>query len=203
MSFLETELSTARRSLTDVSTAELDFVLTAQIVVAWAGEAGEEKRLGWWRTDLASEFGGEDLFKRLLPNSWSWATLQAVREAARRKDAELRRMSPDHDQMVSLFALGFDVDERLDERLRDHKSSGEEPIRALPGLSAVISAEWDRDVFVRWAEGRGVSKFETEPNARRVAGDTPMGLKELVAKLVGGLVPLAAAYPFPYVRRPR
>ena len=203
MSFLEAELSTTRPSLTDVSKADVDFALTAQIVVAWAGEAGEEKRLGWWRTDLASEFGGEDLFKQLLPNSWPWATLQAVREAARRKDAELRRMSPDHDQMLSLFALGFDVDERIDERLRDHKRSGEEPVLALPGLSAVISAEWDPSVFVRWAEGKGVSKFKTEPNARRVAGDTFMGLTELVAKLVGGLVPLAAAYPLPYVRRPQ
>ena len=203
MSFLEAELSTTRPSLTDVSNADVDFALTAQIVVAWAGEAGEEKRLGWWRTDLASEFGGEDLFKQLLPNSWPWATLQAVREAARRKDAELRRMSPDHDQMLSLFALGFDVDERIDERLRDHKRSGEEPVLALPGLSAVISAEWDPSVFVRWAEGKGVSKFKTEPNARRVAGDTFMGLTELVAKLVGGLVPLAAAYPLPYVRRPQ
>lgn len=46
MSFLETELSTTRPSLTDVSNADVDFALTAQIVVAWAGEAGEEKRLG-------------------------------------------------------------------------------------------------------------------------------------------------------------
>ena len=203
MSVLETELSTTRPSLTDVSNGDVDFALTAQIVVAWAGEAREAKRLGWWRTDLASEFGGEDFFKQLLPNSWPWATLQAVREAARRKDAELRRMRPDHDHMLSLFALGLEVDERIDERLRDHKRSGEEPVLALPGLSAVLSAEWDQSVFVRWAEGKGVSKFETEPNARRVAGDTPMGLKELVAKLVGGLVPLAAAYPLPYVRRPR
>jgi hypothetical protein len=71
---------------------ELDFALTAQLVVAWAGESGEEQRLGWWRTDLASEFGGEDLFRRLLPNSWPWATLQAVREAARRRDADGTRV---------------------------------------------------------------------------------------------------------------
>jgi hypothetical protein len=48
------------------------LALTVQLVVGWAGEAGENPRLGWWNTDLASEFGGEDLFRRLLPNSWRW-----------------------------------------------------------------------------------------------------------------------------------
>ena len=70
--------------------AELDALLTAQIAVAWAGEGGDEPRLGWWRTDLVDEYGGEDLFARLLPHTARWAVLQAVREAARRTDARLR-----------------------------------------------------------------------------------------------------------------
>ncbi len=185
------------------SLEQSDFALTAQLIVAWAGESGEEKRLGWWRTDLASEFGGEDLFKRLLPNSWSWATLQAVREAARRKDAELRRMSPDHDQMVSLFALGSDLDERIDERLSDHKRSGLDPASLLPGLAAVIAPQWDEASFVRWAESLGASKFETEPRARRLVGDAPSELRDVVARLVAAIVPIAPSYPLPYVRRPR
>ncbi|MEB3167475.1 MAG: BREX-6 system BrxE protein, partial [Synechococcaceae cyanobacterium] len=73
-----------------VANSDLDIALTAQIVVAWAGESGEQPRLGWWQTDLVSEFGGEDLLKELLPRTWPWAMLQAVREAARRKDEELR-----------------------------------------------------------------------------------------------------------------
>ena len=44
------------------SIQEIDLVLTAQLAVAWAGEGGEEPRLAWWRSDLASEYGGEDLF---------------------------------------------------------------------------------------------------------------------------------------------
>lgn len=64
-----------------VPVAELDHALTAQIIIAWAGEKGEDPRLGWWRCDLVSEFGGEDLFKRLLPNTWDWAVLQGAREA--------------------------------------------------------------------------------------------------------------------------
>ena len=34
-----------------------------QFAIAWNGEAGEERRLGWWRTDQYSEFGGEDDFR--------------------------------------------------------------------------------------------------------------------------------------------
>ena len=63
------------------ATTDLDLALTAQIAVAWAGEGGEEPRLSWWQTDLVSEFGGEDLLRRLLPKTYPWAMLQAVREA--------------------------------------------------------------------------------------------------------------------------
>ncbi len=73
-----------------IPSSELDRVLTAQLALAWAGESGEEPRLRWWRSDLASEFGGEDLFQRLLPHTWRWAVLQGAREAARRRDAEAR-----------------------------------------------------------------------------------------------------------------
>ena len=67
-----------------VPLSAIDFILTAQIAVGWAGEDGEERRLGWWRSDLAAEFGGEDLFKRLLPRTWQWALLQGVRDRRRR-----------------------------------------------------------------------------------------------------------------------
>ena len=46
----------------DVDTADIDATLTAQLAVAWAGEGGEETRLGWWRSDMVSEYGGEYLF---------------------------------------------------------------------------------------------------------------------------------------------
>ena len=65
-----------------IPNSTLDQFLTRQVAVAWAGESGESgERLGWWRSDLVSEFGGEDLFRRLLPTTWLWAVLQAVREA--------------------------------------------------------------------------------------------------------------------------
>ena len=49
--------------------SEIDRLLTVQIAVAWAGESGEKPRLRWWKSDLVSEFGGQDLFKRLLPHT--------------------------------------------------------------------------------------------------------------------------------------
>src|SRR5262245_65439951 len=112
---------TARAARTLLSGKELDGVLTAQLIVAWGGEAGEEPRLGWWRADLCSEFGGEDLFRRLLPHTWQWATLQGAREAARRLDAQARQKDHNPDRLLTLFSVGVEIDERLDERLRDLK----------------------------------------------------------------------------------
>lgn len=89
----------ARSTQPAPTTAEVDLLLTAQIAVAWAGEGhvGEEPRLGWWRSDLTSEFGGRDLFERLLPRTYRWAVFQAVREAARRTDAEMRERANNPD----------------------------------------------------------------------------------------------------------
>ena len=126
-------------TLTAIPTATLDRVLTAQLAVAWAGESGETRCLGWWRTDHASEFGGEDLFRRLLPTTWRWAVLQALREVARRHDERGRLRDHDADRLVSLFHLGFEVDEKLDERLQDLKRAGRDPVEALPGLREIVT----------------------------------------------------------------
>ena len=39
---------------TPIPNSTLDQILTAQLIVAWAGESGEEPRLKWWRTDLVT-----------------------------------------------------------------------------------------------------------------------------------------------------
>ena len=179
----------------------LDRVLTAQLVVAWAGERGEEPRLGWWRTDLVSEYGGEDLFRRLLPGSWAWATLQGAREAARRVDAAARARDHDPDRIVSLFRLGFAVDERLDERLQDHKRAGRSPQEALPGLREVMGAEWSRERFLQWVEAHGPRETAPSPAGRRLRGEPPASLELLVGHMVAGLAPLGAEYPLPHYRR--
>ncbi len=209
MSFLELDnpvdqgagSATAR---SPIPSSDLDLALTAQIIVAWAGEGGEEPRLGWWRTDLISEFGGEDLFRRLLPKTWEWALLQAVREAARRKDEELRAMANDPDQLVTLYRVGFELDEQIEERLQAHKRDGLPPVDALPGLGEVLGSmlhqPWDRDQFLQWVEGDGPVQAEAVPTGRQLKGAMPAGLDRRVAQLVAALAPLADSYPLPHFR---
>ena len=184
-----------------IPASQIDFLLTAQLAVAWAGEGGEEPRLSWWRTDLASEFGGQDLFRRLLPHSWRWAVLQAVREAARRRDAELRSQDNDPDRIVSLYRLGFVVDERVDQRLQDLKRSGEGPLEALPGLRDVCTETWELQQFADWVQGFGRANCVEAPIGRRLKGNLPDALDLLVRNLISALWPLADAYPLPHYRR--
>ena len=183
------------------STAEIDLLLTAQLAVAWAGEGGEEPRLGWWRSDMVSEFGGEDLFSRLLPHTWKWAVLQAAREAARRTDAEGRGQHHDPDQVVSLYYLGFELDERIEERLQDLKRSGATPAEALPPLAEIVQEEWDRDAFHAWVTGHGKPNFTAEPIGRRIKGTPPPKLSELVGQLLAALDPTPDKYPLPHYWR--
>jgi hypothetical protein len=184
-----------------IPTPEVDALLTAQLAVAWAGEKGEEPRLGWWRSDLVSEFGGEDLFKRLLPSTWRWATLQGVRAAAIRRDRELRAKDHDPDRMLSLFSLGFEIDERVDERLQQLKRSGQDPSIALPGLSDAITAIWDKSGFADWVSGHEKTEFVASPVGRRIKGSAPGSLDGIVRRLVGALYPLSDEYPLPHYRR--
>ena len=200
MSGLEAENAGERASRAPVPQSDIDLALTAQLVVGWAGEAGEERRLGWWRSDLVSEFGGEDLFRRLLPATWPWAVLQGAREAARRRDAELRRQDHDADRVVSLFSLGFELDERIEERLHALKGSGRSPEEALPGLSLVYD-RWRPDAFWMWVDGHGDADVSPAPVGRRLKGAPPLALDALIRKLVAGLAPAADAYPLPHFRR--
>ncbi|PJB45700.1 MAG: BREX-6 system BrxE protein [Deltaproteobacteria bacterium CG_4_9_14_3_um_filter_63_12] len=196
----EVESPSASPDLSPIPMSELDAALTAQLVVAWAGEGGEEKRLGWWRCDLVSEFGGQDLFQRLLPSTWTWAVLQGAREAARRTDAELRRQDHDPDAILSLFSLGFELDERLEERLQDLKRSGRDPSSALPGLSAIVPS-WNRAHFFEWVQGHGDADSSATPIGRRLAGDPPSTLGRQVQHLVAALAPAADHYPMPHYRK--
>jgi len=181
----------------------LDGILAAQLAIAWAGESGEEPRLGWWRSDLTSEFGGEDLFQRLLPRTWRWATLQGAREAARRKDTEARAKDHDPDRILSLFRLGFEIDEHLDERLQELKASGKEPLEALPALGEVVGERWQAKRFAGWVRIHGETDAVTTPAGRKLKGEPPESIALLVQKLVATLAPLGDEYPLPHYRRGR
>lgn len=196
-----TTVMPGERAPAKISTVEIDLVLRAQLAVGWAGEKGEVRRLGWWQTDLVSEFGGQDLFQQLMPHTWEWAVLQAAREAARRRDAELRQRDHDPDQILSLFSLGFAVDERTDQRLLDLKRTGASPLDALPGLKDVVTATWQADHFSNWAQGHGKVDWVTAPIGRRLKGEPPESLETLVHRLVAALSPFPDDYPLPHYRR--
>jgi hypothetical protein len=180
--------------------SDIDMALTSQLVVAWAGETGEASRLGWWRSDLTSEFGGEDLFRRLLPSTWRWAALQGAREAARRVDAQLRGRDHEPDRIVSLFSLGFELDERIEERLVELKRSGRTPDVALPGL-AITHSHWHPEGFWDWVAGHGEAGGTASPAGRRLGGSPPAAVGQQVLGLVAGLAPATGSYPLPHFRR--
>lgn len=186
-----------------LSDAQLDDILTRQLVVAWAGERGEDvPRLGWWATQLDEEFGGRDLFDQLLPRTGAWAVLVAAREAARRVDQFARQAADSHaDQLSSLFHFGFFVDEQLNDRLRDHQQRGATPRAALPGLTAVLSddpeAPFDPARLTHWCDGLGPVKAKHTSIGRELA---LLPAEPLSRRLVAALAPLAPTYPLPYAR---
>ena len=182
-----------------------DFVLSRQIIVAWAGEAGDEegdRRLGWWKTNLIAEFGGIDLMKRLVPRTFEWAVIQGCLEAARHRDAELRNKANDPDQLLTLFGLGFEVDEQLDERLHDHKASGQPPTAALPDIGRFVFRSWNLADFQQWVASHGAADFHVRPEGRLVKGAVPESLADRAGALVGALEPVADQYPLSHFRRP-
>lgn len=183
----------------------LDAALEAQFIVAWVGELGEgeNRRLGWWKTQLGDEYAGIDLFRRLLPNTWEWAVLEAAREAARREDARRREDTHDADAMLSLFSLGFELDERIEERLDDLKRSTDDPQLVFSDLRALRQEGYRRDAVKSWLEKRPAVEAVATPSGRRIRGDAPDRLEELLNGLLAALLPLGDEYPVPHYRRPR
>ena len=163
MSMFDVESGPIRSDREPIPMSDIDMALTSQLVVAWAGETGEEHRLGWWRSDLVSEYGGEDLFRRLLPSTWRWAVLQGAREAARRVDAELRRRDHDPDRIVSLFSLGFELDERIEERLAESEALGPHAGRGAAGPGGHRATAGTRIEFWDWVTGHGEADADGLP----------------------------------------
>lgn len=180
----------------------LDAILALQLSVAWAGEGrSEPKRLGWWQTDLVDDEGGGDLLARLLPRTHAWAKLEAVREAARRVERG-RRRSGAPDNLVTLFHLGFDLDELLAERLEHHRRHHATPSDVL-GTRLVIAPRFDRAAFETFVRQLGPSPdVEDSPEGRLLRGAPPEDPLERVTRLVSALAPLSDSYPVPHYRLP-
>jgi len=178
----------------------LDQILVLQLLVAWAGEGKTDPpRLGWWRTSLVDEFGGEDLFARLMPRTWRWAVLEAARIAARTVDAAARSHAADGDQLLSLFHFGFSIDEQLDDRLAERKRSTEDPAEALPDL-ALTRKPWDPARFAGWLTS--LAPVTTAPSSvgRRLKSEPPADPVAMARMLAAAMAPVTDRYPAPHFK---
>ncbi len=182
----------------------LDSILALQLTIAWAGEgACEPPRLGWWATDLVDEAGGGDLLRRLLPRTHAWAGLEAAREAARRTDEKARRAQASPDDLRTLFFFGFEVDERLAERLGDLKRAGRPPSEALP-LPVALDAAFSPDgVATALAVPGAKPRVQIVPGGRQLLGARPAAPDLMARDLAAALLPLGTQYPLPFYRLDR
>ena len=183
-----------------METSQLDHILKLQLAIAWAGETNaDQPRLGWWRTAMCDEYGGEDLLRRLTPRTWQWAAFEMCRAAAKRVDEAARSTADDADHLVSLYRLGFEVDERLDERLLELKQGGVLPTEALPDLKELIST-WSKEWLESWLERWAGADYTTTATGRRLKSEIPADLSAAASQLAAALLPLADSYALPYFR---
>lgn len=189
-----------------LSLEQADRILTLQLLVAWAGEGRTTPvRLGWWATDVVDEEGGLDLLGRLAPRTAAWAGMSLCREAARRVDHAARQKLADPDTALTLFSLGFQVDEQVDDRLMSLRRAGASPWDALPVLAAVRTG-FSPDAFITALKLNGSRPgLEVEPGGRRLRGQVPDDRAFAAEQLTLALLPArgdtwSAAWPMPYYR---
>ena len=168
-----------------LSEAALDEILALQFLVAWAGEGRcKPRRLGWWDTDLVDPDGGGDLLARLAPRTHAWATLEAVREAARQTDTKARERHGEPDRLRTIFFLGFEVDEKVGDRLATHKRASTPPTEALP-LPFALGGHWSQEKALAAFAAGGISAFSpVPPVGRQLRGAPPASANDLVRQQV-------------------
>lgn len=175
-----------------------DSILALQLTVAWAGEAaGEPPRLGWWKSDLVDPEGGGDLFARLVPQTAAWASLSLVREVARQADQHARQALARPDQVWTLFHFGFALDEQLTERLAYHRAHRHDPAEVFGG-SFLVGSEWSKGALEAMLSALGAPSYDITPAGRKL-GAQALGATDAAPLLAAALLPLAPAYPLPFV----
>ena len=187
-----------------METSQLDHILKLQLAIAWAGESKklDPPRLGWWQTTMCDQFGGEDLLRRIAPRTAQWAALETCRAAAMKIDEAARRASDDADHLVSLYRFGFEVDERLNERLLELKQSEVLPTDKFPDL-AELSSGWSKQRLQSWLEQYGRSEYTATTTGRRLRTEMPEDPASAASQLVAALLPLPDSYPLPHFRMKR
>lgn len=180
---------------------DLDTILGLQLLIAWAGESpgGGHSRLGWWRSDAVDADAGGDLFKRLLPRTHLWAGLCVARRAATAVDEKLRHGTAEPDKLLTLFHLGFELDEALEERLGQHRHSAKPPQQVMTSLE-LLTGSFDRGALRNSVAGAD-GEFKITPLGRqlkRIGSEGPLSRSQrLAAALLAD--PPAAKYPLAHV----
>lgn len=186
--------------MTRLTDSTLDHILTWQVLVAWAGEGHcDPVRLGWWRTDLVDEYGGGDLFQRIFPKTHSWASLEAVRQAAIQTDQDNRMKMAQPDRIQTLFFWGFSMDEQLSDRLAEHKQRSDAPEDCLK-LPMDFNQEFSRLKFEECMHLNSTVKLNIVPDGRELLGMGTLSPELQVQNLVSALLPLSERYPMPFYR---
>ncbi len=127
--------------------------------------------------------------------------LQAVRHAAKIHDASFRAKDHDPDRLLTLYSLGFEIDEKVDERLVQFKQNSKAIEEMLPDVASLINGGWSLDRFTSWVAKHGKESTTTVPAGRRLKGQPPEQIQTLLGKLIAGLAPLADTYPMPHFKQ--
>ncbi|MCB9795839.1 MAG: BREX-6 system BrxE protein [Alphaproteobacteria bacterium] len=174
---------------------DLDLALSWQLLTAWAGE---RYRLEWWDCNLLDEDGGLDVFSvNLGLSDPEWSAFRAAREAARRVDARRRAEHATPASLTTLFHWGVELDEQLDDRLRELRGLGR-PREILSLLGEVLGDEdyagaWDAEAF-RLARPSAPETTQTTVGLRLKS--PPEDPNALLRALVGAM--RGDRYPMPY-----
>jgi hypothetical protein len=183
-----------------LSSDDLDQILALQFSVAWAGESGgQPPRLGWWQSDLIDAESGGDLFARLLPRTHEWAGLSLARRCAVRVDAAGRANLRAGEGALTLFHLGFEVDEQLCDRVAEHRRH-RRPSGDLLRHGLALGYAWSSDAFAKHLRALGTPPVEVTTTGRRLnLKAKKLSPLEAARQLAAALLPLPNQYPLPYL----
>ena len=174
----------------------LDAILALQLAVA---QLGEVERLGWWQSDLIDPDAGGYLFETLLPRTGAWAALEAARAAAVAVDRAERHKLANPDTLRTLFFWGYELNERLRERLLTLKHSNASPDDAL--LWPIDRTQRDRDAIQASLQRLAAGVEHDNAAARRaLLTPAPDAVRDQAHALAAALAPLGESYPTPYFR---
>lgn len=188
----------------DLPGSLLDAILKIQIAVAAAGGRWDDGTgLHWWRSRLADDFGGVDLFQRLAPAAGDWSVLDVVRRAAKSYDRRCRTaIAGTSGRLRTVFWLGGELEELLDRRLRHHKTERNDA-RLILGADVQVGESFDGSAFRRWLEGlHGEEAPLIVAGGRELKSPPLHDPLQMAKRLAAALLPLPDHYPVPFFRVP-